>query len=102
DSAAGLEAVCGLFDRREMRPMPEGLDAAWLAAGDPAFEILWPRLGVRAAARVASDAPAWIVAASPPDLYAVAIEPQTHAAYGLERFLARDPGRPPPPAPGPT
>ena len=92
DSAAGLEAVTGQFDLREMRPMPEGLDAAWLAAGDPAFEIRWPRLGVRAAARVASDAPAWIVAASPPGLDAVAIEPQTHAAYGLERFLAGEPG----------
>ena len=92
DPASVLQPVSGTFDLREMRAMPPGLDAAWLAAGDPAVEMRWPGLGIGASVRVAADAPAWIVAASPPDLDAVAIEPQTHAPFGLRRYLAGEAG----------
>ena len=101
DPAARLEPVSGPFDLREMRPMPIGLHAAWLATADPALEMQWP-VGVRASVHVISDAAAWIVAASPSDLDAVAIEPQTQAAYGLERLLAGEPGAMQPIGPGAT
>jgi aldose 1-epimerase len=102
DPACGLQPVSGAFDLRERRTMPAGLDAGWLASGGAAFEMRWPRLGIRATAQTVSDAPVWIVAASPPDLEAVAIEPQTHAAFGLRRFLAGEPGGLQPMAPGAT
>lgn len=92
DSAASLESVSGLLDLRTIRPMPDEVDAAWPVAGDPAVELRWPTLGVEAALSARSEAGVWIVAASPRGLDAVAIEPQTHAPYGLRRLLVGEPG----------
>lgn len=84
--------VAGPWDLRAMRSMPDDLDAAWSDPGDPAVELRWPDLGVTASVRAASEAGLWIVAASPGDLDAVAVEPQTHAPFGLRRLLRREPG----------
>lgn len=86
DPEAAVEPVAGPWDLRALRSMPDDLDAAWANPGDPAVELRWPDLGVTATLRAASDAGVWIAAASPAGLDAVALEPQTHAPYGLRRL----------------
>jgi len=92
DPEAPIEPVSGQLDLRKLRPMPEGLDAAWLDPRDPAVELRWPELGVGAVLRAWSEAGFCIVAASPGRLNAVAIEPQTHLPQGLRRLLRGEPG----------
>lgn len=86
-----IEAVSGAFDLRSMRPMPAGLDATWLNPAHPPVRLSWPDAAIRATMEVTSDAGLCIVAASPPDSGAVAIEPETHAPQGIRRLLAGDP-----------
>ena len=102
DPVAGVEPVSGSLDLRVMRPMPAGIDAAWLGVGDPAVALRWPQLGILGLLRVRSDAGLCIVAASPGGLDAVAIEPQTNAPQGLRRFLRGEPVGLTPLAPGAT
>lgn len=92
DPDASVERVAGAWDLRTLCPAPDDLDATWLAPGDPAVELHWPAIGVRAVMRVRSDAGVCICVASPSSLDAVAIEPQTHAPQGLRRFLRGEPG----------
>ena len=92
DAEARVEPVSGAWDLRAMGPMPDDLDAAWHSTADPAVELRWPDLGVRATLRARSEAGLWVVAASPSSLDAVAIEPQTHAPHGLQRLLGAGPG----------
>ncbi|MEO8468572.1 MAG: hypothetical protein ABI573_02765 [Chloroflexota bacterium] len=86
-----IEAVAGAFDLRSMRPMPSGLDATWLDPDQPPVRMRWPDLGISATLEVSSDAGLCIVAASPADSGAVAIEPETHAPQGIRRLLAGQP-----------
>ena len=86
-----IEAVSGDFDLRSLRPMPSGLDATWLDPGQPPVRMRWPDLGISATMDVVSDAGLCIVAASPADSGAVAIEPETHAPQGIRRLLAGQP-----------
>ena len=52
----------------------------------PCVELRWPHLGIDApAARDSTDV--YVVAASPENVDAVAVEPQTHAPWGLRRLL---------------
>jgi aldose 1-epimerase len=85
------EAVSGAFDLRKMRPMPSGLDATWLDLDEPAVHLRWPDLAIKATLEVTSDAGLCIVAASPADGGAVAVEPETHAPQGLRRMLTGAP-----------
>jgi galactose mutarotase-like enzyme len=71
--------------------MAEGLDATWCRPGDPAVQLHWPGAGVVATMRVSSPS-VHIVAASPSEVDAVAVEPQTHAPHGLRRLLDGRPG----------
>ena len=91
ESAPMPESVSGDFDLRARRPMPAGLDATWTALSAPLVELAWPQLGIRASMRVTADTP-HVVAASPTDRDAVAVEPQTHAPQGLRRLLNGEPG----------
>ena len=86
-----IEAVSGAFDLRSLRPMPSGLDATWLDPGDPPVRLRWPDLGISATMEAVSDAGLCIVAASPADSGAVAVEPETHAPQGIRRLLAGQP-----------
>jgi aldose 1-epimerase len=92
DPTATVVPVSASLDLRAMRALPDDVDAAWLDPGDPAVELLWPALGVTASLRVRSDAGRCIVVASPGDVEAVAIEPQTHLPQGLRRMLAGEYG----------
>jgi len=90
DPAAGPEPATGRRDLRAPQLVPLGLDDTWLDVGDPAVELRWPRLGLEATVRLGSDAPPCVAVASPEGAGAVAVEPQTHAPWGLARYLAGD------------
>lgn len=90
DPRAPSLPVSGALDLRRLGPMPHDLDAAWEELEDPAVELAWPDVGIAATMRVRADVEPWIVAASPSSLDAVAVEPQTHAPYGLDRLLRGD------------
>ena len=83
--------VSGELDRRALAPLPDGLDATWTDLASPPVVLQWPSLGIRATLD-ASSAAGYIVAASPAEIDAVAIEPQTHAPAGIRRLIAGEPG----------
>jgi aldose 1-epimerase len=85
------EPVAGAFDLREVGPMADGLDATWTGLTEPAVEVRWPDAGVGMTMHTTSPS-THIVAASPADLGAVAIEPETHAPQGIRRLLRGEPG----------
>jgi aldose 1-epimerase len=85
------EPVHGAFDLREPGEMAIGLDATWTDLAEPPVELRWPRAGIRATMRTAPPTE-YVVAASPADVDAIAIEPQTHAPQGLRRLLRHEPG----------
>ena len=85
------QPVSGSLDLRRPKELPHGLDGAWTELAQPAVELRWPQFGLRAVMRV-EGGQRYIVAASPPDVDAVAIEPQTHAAFGLGRLLSGEGG----------
>ncbi len=89
--ASIAEAVAGQFDLRRRGPIPDDLDATWLDIGDPAVELAWPDLGLEASLRARSSSGLAVAVASPMGAAAVAVEPQTHAPWGLRRFVAGDP-----------
>jgi aldose 1-epimerase len=83
--------VAGSFDRSVLEPLPDGLDAAWTGIGEPPVVLAWPELGLTAT--LDFDAPErFVVAASPPEIDAVAVEPQTHAPAGIRRLQQGEPG----------
>jgi len=83
--------VTGLFDRSVLEPLPDGLDAAWTGIGEPPVVLSWPDLGLTATLEF--NAPErFVVAASPPEIDAVAVEPQTHAPAGIRRLQQGEPG----------
>lgn len=80
------EPVAGVLDRRDLGPLAAGVDAAWTSLSEPPVELAWPTSGVRATLATEGTARC-IVAARPPSIPAVAVEPETHAPQGLRRLL---------------
>ena len=91
ESAAAPRSVDGRWDARPPGCLADGLDATWARLGDPPVTLTWAEFGVRATMRMSSRS-AFVVAASPGDLDAVAVEPQTHAPQGLRRLINGEPG----------
>lgn len=88
DSNAPHQPVGGELDLREFRELADGLDAAWAADGDAAFELRWPHLDIAVRVTASASAPTvYVAAANPGDVDAVAVEPQTHAPWGMRRLL---------------
>ena len=84
------EPVNGRLDRRAGGPLPVGLDATWTGLGEPPIELRSPASEIRAT--LTFEAPnRCVAAASVADVDAVAIEPETHAPFGLRRLLAGEP-----------
>ncbi len=83
--------VEGPFDLRSARPMADGLDGTWADLGEPPVEFAWDELGLRATMRTTPVVP-YIVAASPGNIDAVAVEPETHAPQAVRRLLGNEPG----------
>ena len=88
DPGAQFEPVRGPLDLREGRPMAIGLDATWPDPEGDEVGFRWPGLGIGATLHATSSAGLCIVAASPRPDGVVAVEPETHAPYGLRRLLA--------------
>lgn len=105
--------VGGPFDLRRLRDVPDDLDGCWAEVGDPCVELEWPATGLRAtmrarvrvegaaepdggdvhpATRVDASGMLHVVMASPRDLDAVGVEPQTQAPQGLRRLIDGAPG----------
>jgi aldose 1-epimerase len=85
------EPVRGRFDLRALGEMSPDLDAAWTDLAEPAVELRWDDAGIAATMRTVPPA-GFIVAASPGQLDAIAVEPETHAPHGLKRLLDGEPG----------
>lgn len=85
------QAVLGHFDLRRLGEMAPDLDATWTDLAEPPIELHWPETGVRATMRADPPTP-YVVAASPSNVDAIAVEPQTHAPQGLRRLLRGEPG----------
>jgi len=83
--------VEGPFDLRAIGPMADGLDGAWSDVAQPAAELAWPRSGIRATMRIAAST-VYVVAASPADVEAIALEPETHAPQAFRRLRNGEPG----------
>ena len=86
DADAPHEPLSDELDFRAARELPTGLDAAWTDVDQPCVELHWPHLDISAELR-ASAPTVYVVAASPSGVDAVAVEPQTHAPWGLRRLL---------------
>ena len=71
--------------------MADGLDGTWASLGEPPVEFAWDELGLRATMRTTPVVP-YIVAASPGDIDAVAVEPETHAPQAVRRLLGDEAG----------
>jgi aldose 1-epimerase len=84
--------VAGDLDRHRVAEMPDGLDATWTDVGSPPVTLEWATRGIRATLTT-DPVVDHIVAASPADIDAVAIEPQTHAPDAVRRLLNRERGR---------
>jgi aldose 1-epimerase len=83
--------VDGPWDRRELALMPDDLDATWVDIGEPPIRLAWPAASL--AATITFDAPTrFVTAASPSEIDAVAVEPQTHAPAAIRRFQDGEPG----------
>jgi aldose 1-epimerase len=85
--------VTGAFDLRRQRRMPDDLDATWADLSEPRVELHWPELGLRASMRATAPS-LYFVAASPSQLDAIALEPQTHVPQALRRLINEEPGAP--------
>jgi len=101
EPSAQPEPVAGRLDRRRLGTLPDGLDAAWTVLADPPVVLTWPAAGLQATLDV-SPTVRYIVAASPGNIDAIAVEPQTHAPAGLRRLLSGEPGALEPLEPGAT
>jgi aldose 1-epimerase len=78
--------VSGPLDLRAAGFPADGLDGTWTDASVIPVELSWPELGVHATMTASSGA-RFVAVATPPDLDAIAVEPQTHAPDGLGRLL---------------
>ena len=85
------EPVSGSLDLREVGAMADDLDATWSDLAEPPVELRWPDRHVRAVMRAAAPT-TYVVAASPAQIDAIAVEAQTHAPQGLRRMLNGEPG----------
>jgi aldose 1-epimerase len=94
-SSVEPQPVEGATDLRSLAPPAIGLDGTWTALDEPAIELAWPPLGVRARLEARSSAGRTLVAlATPADVEAIAVEPQTHGPNPLRRLAAGEPDAP--------
>jgi aldose 1-epimerase len=83
--------VEGPYDLRKLGAMADGLDGTWASLDEPPVEFAWDDLGLRATMRTTPVVP-YIVAASPGNIDAVAVEPETHAPQAVRRLLGGETG----------
>jgi aldose 1-epimerase len=88
-SPAAPSPVDAERDLRQPAAPAAGLDGTWCALEETAVEVAWPDPGIRCRIEIASSAGTLVAVASPADMAAVAVEPQTHGPDPFRR-LARD------------
>jgi aldose 1-epimerase len=88
DSRPDSQPVGGDLDLRTRRTPPPGLDGTWTGVGGP-IELRWPLIGIEA--RLVATPRGPVAVASPREIGAVAIEPQTHGPDPLRRLLRGEP-----------
>lgn len=86
-SAHEPEPVHDALDLRTAAAPPPALDVTFAAVDPPAIELTWPDPRIRAVLEVATAGSTLVAVATPPDIGAVAVEPQTHGPDGLRRLL---------------
>lgn len=95
DSAPEPEPVAGELDLRRRRTPESDLDGSWTALTEPSFELAWPATGLTARVEARTNAGRPVVAlASPGDMDAMAVEPQTHGPDPLRRLEGGEPDAP--------
>lgn len=87
------QPVAGDYDLRSLSEMAVGMDSTWTGLIDRRVQLAWPGQGVRCEMVASTDGNLVFVAARPPQIDAIALEPQTHAPQGLRRLIRneRDP-----------
>ena len=90
-SSASPVPARGEFDRRRPSALSPGLDATWTGLTAREVALWWREPGLGASMRF-SGALAYVAAASPHGLDAVAIEPQSHAPDAFRRLLGGETG----------
>jgi aldose 1-epimerase len=100
-SPAEPEPIGDRLDLRTARVPPSGIDATFARLRRRRVDLGWPELGIRAAMEMEGPDPLVAVAA-PPELDAVAVEPQTHGPDGLRRLGGAEEDAPLLLAPGET
>lgn len=93
-SAAKPTPVIAELDLRRSSAPAAGLDGTWTALAEPAVELAWPTLGVRARMTVASSTRTLVAVANPSAIPAVAVEPQTHGPDPFRRLARSEPDAP--------
>ena len=86
-SSAVPQPVDETFDLGALRAPTPGLDVTFAAIEPPVIGLAWPELGIRATLEVATAGDTLVAVATPPDIGAIAVEPQTHGPDGLRRLL---------------
>jgi aldose 1-epimerase len=92
DAPSRPEPVAGEGDLRALGPVRDDLDATWAELGDPPVRLRWPAPGIAAILSATTTGTLHVVAASPAEVDAVAVEPATNAPQGLRRLLKGEPG----------
>lgn len=101
DSPREPVRASGDLDLGSPRSPAAGIDATLASLAEPVIDLVWRDRGVRARLEVETDAGAVLVAlATPPDLDAIAVEPQTHGPDPLRRLALGEPDPPALLAPG--
>jgi aldose 1-epimerase len=90
DSPSAPEPVLGALDLRSRQQLAPDLDASWASLAMPRIDLAWKELGLTVRVDLEADR-LLVAAASPADMDAVAIEPQTHGPDGLRRLLRGEP-----------
>jgi aldose 1-epimerase len=85
------QPVAGDYDLRSLSEMAMGMDSTWTGLADRRVQLAWPSERVRCEMVASTDGNLVFVAARPPHIDAIALEPQTHAPQGLRRLLRQEP-----------
>lgn len=79
------EPVAGAHDLRDAGTPADNLDGTWTALAAPRIELAWPNAGIAAGIEVEAGR-VLVAVATPAELDAVAVEPQTHGPDGIRRL----------------
>ena len=86
-SSAQPQPASDTLDLRTLRAPHPGLDVTFAAVDPPVIGLAWPEAGIHATLAATTAGDTLVAVATPPDIGAIAVEPQTHGPEGLRRLL---------------